>query len=67
MILSEPEARGPEEHEPRAAQRLDAQCKRPFCFTFNWTGGTDVDVKKVFSSYVGAVADVLGEAAKTVA
>jgi beta-lactamase class A len=37
-----------------------------FCFTINWTGGTDADVKTVFGSYVAAVADVLGETAKAI-
>ncbi|MDI1286073.1 MAG: serine hydrolase [Reyranella sp.] len=36
-----------------------------FCFTINWTGPDD-GVGAIFKSYVGAVADVLGEAAKAV-
>ncbi len=36
-----------------------------FCFTINWTGPDD-GVAAIFKSYVGAVADVLGEAAKAV-
>lgn len=36
-----------------------------FCFTINWTGPDD-GVGAIFKSYVGAVADVLGEAAQAV-
>jgi len=36
-----------------------------FCFTINWTGPDD-GVAAIFKSYVGAVADVLGEAAQAV-
>lgn len=36
-----------------------------FSFTINWTGPED-GVAAIFKSYVGAVADVLGEAAKAV-
>ena len=36
-----------------------------FCFTINWTGPDD-GVDAIFKSYVGAVADVLQEAAKAV-
>ena len=36
-----------------------------FCFTINWTGPAD-GVGAIFKSYVGAVADVLQEAAKAV-
>jgi beta-lactamase class A len=35
-----------------------------FCFTINWTGGSEADVKKVFGSYVSTIADVLAESAK---
>jgi hypothetical protein len=36
-----------------------------FSFTVNWTGPDD-GVAAIFKSYVGAVADVLDEAAKAV-
>jgi hypothetical protein len=36
-----------------------------FCFTINWTGPED-GVAAIFKSYVGAVADVLKEAAQAV-
>lgn len=46
-------------------QMIVGQVPVTFCFTINWTGPDD-GVGAIFTSYAGAVADVLGEAAKAV-